>query len=159
MKNKWFSSAKILLLGTAFAGAMFITSCDKNDDNKPANSTYTISGSGTGAQVVPAFTGTGTGTLSGTYNKETNRLDYNVGWTGLTDTASTVGFFTGASGSEGVSAQSLSVSTQGTTGTSVGFLTLTDAQETDLLAGKWYYSVGTLANSNGEVRGQVTTAQ
>jgi hypothetical protein len=28
-----------------------------------------------------------------------------------------------------------------------------------LLAGKWYYSVGTLANIGGEVRGQITAAQ
>jgi hypothetical protein len=86
-------------------------------------------------------------------------LNYNIGWTGLTDTASNVGFYSGATGVSGNSAQNLAVSVQGMTGSATGTLTLTDQQESDLLNGNWYYSVGTLANSTGEVRGQVTAAQ
>jgi hypothetical protein len=37
-----------------------------------------------------------------------------------------------------------------------GFATLTDAQATDLLAGRWYVNVHTEANKGGEIRGQVT---
>ena len=158
MKKKWFSPARILLLGTALAGAVSFSSCDKNDDT-PENNMYTISGAGSSSQVFPAYSGSATGTISGTYNKQSNQLDYNVGWNGLTDTASTVGFYSGLSGVTGEQAQPLSVTTQGQTGASVGTMLLTEAQEADLLAGKWYYSVGTLANIGGEVRGQITAAQ
>jgi hypothetical protein len=37
-----------------------------------------------------------------------------------------------------------------------GSATLTDAQATDLLAGRWYVNVHTKANKGGEIRGQVT---
>jgi len=158
MNKKWISPARLLLLGTALAGAVSFSSCDDDDDDQ-VNNMYTISGSGSGSQVVPAFSGTGTGTISGTYDNQTNMLNYNIGWTGLTDTASTVGFYTGASGASGSSVQGVGVTTQGMTGGSTGTLTLTDAQESDLLNGNWYYSVGTLANTNGEVRGQITAAQ
>ncbi|MES2649496.1 MAG: CHRD domain-containing protein [Bacteroidota bacterium] len=159
MKKDWFSPARLLMLSTAFAGTLLLASCDKDDDETPVNNMYTISGNGTGAQVVPAFAGTGTGTITGTYDRSSNVLSYNVGWAGITDTATTVGFYKGASGSEGTSAQTLSVSTQGTTGNSTGTLNLTDEQETDLLAGNWYYNIGTLANPTGEVRGQITATQ
>ena len=36
-----------------------------------------------------------------------------------------------------------------------GSATLTDAQEAELLAGKWYYNVHTDAHPAGEVRGQI----
>lgn len=158
MKQNWISPTRIVVLGTALAGALFFTSC-KKDDDKNQNNTYTISGSGSASQVVPAYSGTGTGTITGTYNKQTNMLNYNVGWNGLTDTASTVAFYTGAAGVAGTQAQALTVSTQGMTGNSTGSITLTDAQETDLMNGNWYYTVGTLANPTGEIRGQVSTAQ
>jgi hypothetical protein len=159
MKKNWFSLTKAMMLGTALAGALLLTSCDKDDDDPAVNNTYTISGDGSGSQVVPAFAGTGTGTITGTYNKETNRLDYNVGWNGLTEDASAVALYTGAAGTAGTSVQDLSISTAGLTGNSTGSLTLTDAQETDLLTGNWYYSVGTATNTGGEVRGQITATQ
>jgi len=158
MKKNWLSPAKAIMLGTAFAGALLLTSCDKENDT-PVNNKYTISGSASSGQVVPAFTGTGTGTITGTYDKQTNVLNYNVGWTGLTDTASTVALYSGASGAIGTSVQNLTVSTQGTAGTSTGTLTITEEQETDLLGGNWYYSVGTLANVGGEIRGQITATK
>ena len=34
--------------------------------------------------------------------------------------------------------------------------TLTDAQASDLMAGKWYFNIHTAANKGGEIRGQVT---
>ena len=158
MNKKWISPARLLLLGTALAGAVSFSSCD-DDNDEQVNNMYTISGNGSSSLVVPPFTGTGTGTITGTFDKSTNMLNYNIGWTGLTDTASNVGFYSGATGVSGNSAQNLAVSVQGMTGSATGTLTLTDQQESDLLNGNWYYSVGTLANSTGEVRGQVTAAQ
>jgi hypothetical protein len=37
-----------------------------------------------------------------------------------------------------------------------GDATLTDAQASDLMAGKWYFNIHTAANKGGEIRGQVT---
>jgi hypothetical protein len=41
-------------------------------------------------------------------------------------------------------------------GTFTGSATLTEAQEADLLAGKWYWNAHTTANGSGEIRGQVS---
>ena len=40
-----------------------------------------------------------------------------------------------------------------------GTATLTDAQITDLNAGKWYFNVHTAANPGGEIRGTVEKAK
>ncbi len=37
-----------------------------------------------------------------------------------------------------------------------GETTLTGAQASDLMAGKWYFNIHTPANKGGEIRGQVT---
>jgi hypothetical protein len=44
----------------------------------------------------------------------------------------------------------------GTAGTASGTVVITDAQEVDLLAGKWYGNIHTAANGGGEIRGQVS---
>ena len=160
MKKKMFSPAGLFLLTTALSGAVLFSSCKKDDNNTTTpKHMYTISGTGNGSQVVPAFTGSGIGNITGTYNSDSNLLNYTVSWDSLTGDASNVGFYNGAAGVAGSSVQELSVSTPGATGNATGTLTLTDAQETDLLNNNWYYSVGTLANATGEVRGQISAKQ
>ena len=44
-------------------------------------------------------------------------------------------------------------------GTATGTVTLTDAQETDFLAGMWYGNIHTAANTGGEIRGQVAATK
>ena len=44
----------------------------------------------------------------------------------------------------------------GASGTTTGSATLTDTQEAELLAGKWYYNIHTDANKGGEIRGNIT---
>ncbi|ANE53529.1 hypothetical protein SY85_15650 [Flavisolibacter tropicus] len=119
--------------------------------------TYTISGNAAGSQMVPAVTGTGSGTITGTYNTGTNQLSYTSTWTGLTGGPTKAGFYMGASGQSGTmvgSAWTLGTNTTAA-GTYTGNMILTDAQEADLLAGRWYYTLGTATNANGEVRGQI----
>jgi hypothetical protein len=42
-----------------------------------------------------------------------------------------------------------------TSGSFSGTATITDAQETDLLAGLWYVNIHTTTSGGGEIRGQV----
>jgi hypothetical protein len=139
--------------------ALFISGCKKDDNNTPANDMYNISASMSPAQETGTLTGspTGSGTTTGTYNATTNTLQYNVAWTGLTGTA-TLGHFHGPAlaGSNASPVITFNLINNSSAGTATGTVTLTDAQEADLLAGKWYTNIHTATNGGGEIRGQVT---
>ena len=159
MKQKFMRFRNLsLLAGILLMGSAVITSCKKDKDENN-NNMYTLSGSANGTQVVPSVSGSGAGTITGTYNPNTNMLSYNIGWNGLTGSASSVGFYGGAAtGANGTQVgNNLAITTGGATGGATGTITLTEAQEADLLAGRWYYLIGTPSNTTGEVRGQVTT--
>lgn len=148
------------------AMSMVAISCDDDDDNDNDNNptptrNYTISGNASGSQVVPAVEGTGTGTLTGTYNPTTRVFSYTNTWNGLTGAPTGGGFYSGATGVNGTA-----VGTPWTydetvteTGTYTGSMTLTQAQEQQLLNGNWYYGYNTATNAGGEVRGQITATQ
>jgi hypothetical protein len=51
---------------------------------------------------------------------------------------------------------SLAITTPGVNGSASGSITLTDAQETALLANNTYYTVSSITYPSGEIRGQVT---
>jgi hypothetical protein len=158
MKTGFDFTKRILIVATLALSSIFaITSCSKDDDNNNDKVMFNLGGNASGTAVVPAVTTTGAGTITGTYNKTTNVMTYSIGWTGLSATASGVSFYSGASGVNGTLVQDVNITTAGTTGASTGSITLTDAQETDLLAGNWYYLIGTSNHTSGEVRGQVTT--
>ena len=144
-----------LLAGFLFLGTVTL-SCDKDDEDNPVKTTYTLSGTANGAQEVPAVTTNGTGTIAGNYNKDTKLLNYTVTWTGLSGPATNMHFHGPALAGEpaGVALPITGFSTT-ESGSFTGSATLTAAQETDLLAGKWYYNVHTDANKGGEIRGQV----
>lgn len=139
------------------AAFLAITSCNKNDNNNNTSSgMYTVSGNASGSQMSPAISGSGTGTLTGTYNANTNVLTYNMAWANLSGAASSTAFYSGALGTNGTLVGNTTITTTGSTGASVGTITLTDAQETALLNGNLYYVVGTSAHASGEIRGQIT---
>ena len=145
----------LILLTVAFSG---ITSCDKDDDdNNSTSAMYTVSGSSSGSQVVPSVSGSAAGTITGSYNANTNVLTYTMAWTGLSGAATKASFYTGTSGTNGTLLQDVSITTSGSTGAAAGTVTLNDAQEQSLLNGTMYYVVGTSAHASGEIRGQITT--
>jgi hypothetical protein len=158
MKTKLFS--KRALLALCVGVSLFAVSCDKNDDDMDNNTqTYNVSGSGSGSQVVPSVTTTATSTLTGTYNSNTNNLQYTISWTGLAATANTVRFYGPASAgtnATGNAQYDAAITAPGLNGSASGNITLTAAQETDLLAGNWYYLIGNTTYLAGEVRGQIT---
>lgn len=148
-----------VLLALAVSGT--VVSCDDDDDDDMSAANYTISGSANGSQVVPSVAGTGTGNITGTYNPGTRQLNYTTTWTGLTGAPTSGGFYNGASGTNGTmmgDAWTFDAAATGT-GTRTGSMILTDEQATALTNGNWYYGYGTTANTNGEVRGQITATR
>lgn len=143
----------------AVLSLMVFASCKKDDNNPPAKDMYTISGSMSPGQETGTLAGnpTGSGNVTGTYNSTTNSLQYNVTWTGLTGPA-TLGHFHGPAlaGANAGPVITFTLNNNGTAGSAGATVTLTEAQEADLLAGKWYANIHTATNGAGEVRGQVT---
>lgn len=84
-------------------------------------------------------------------------LNYNVSWSNLSGPA-TLGHFHGPApaGQNATVVVPFTLTNNGNGGTASGSATLTDAQETDFLAGKWYANIHTAANGAGEIRGQVS---
>src|SRR5262249_6132137 len=100
----------------------------------------------------------GTGTITGTYDKNTNVLNYTITWTGLSGPP-VAAHFHGPADRNTAAAVLVPITlptNAAAAGTLTGTATLTDQQETDMLAGLWYYNLHTTANPNGEIRGQVT---
>ena len=159
MKRKtlnWFIS----LMAIGFLFAFQACKKDNNNSTTTADVVYNIAATMNGSQEVPANATTGTGTVSGTYNATTNMLTYSVTWSGLTGTA-TVGHFHSPA-LAGFNASPLiyfNLNSNGNAGTANGSILLTDAQEQDLLAGKFYANIHTQANTGGEIRGQVAATR
>jgi len=158
MKMNFFNGKplKLFLSATLVVSTMFV-SCDKNDDDDMTDKTYSTSGNANGSQMSPSNTSTGTGTLAGTYDARTNVWQYNISWTNLSTTAGLVQVY-GPAGA-GVNAAllfPLSITTPGASGSASGSITLTDAQETALLANNTYYTISSTTYPSGEIRGQVT---
>lgn len=149
MKNAF----KVFLL-SAF---VFSYACKKDKGGNNQNTDmYKLSANASGANESPANASTATGTLTGTYNKSTNKLTYTIAWTGLAATSSALHFHGPAlPGTNANPVITLTISTPGTTGGATGEATLTEDQEADLLAGKWYWNVHNSTFPGGEVRGQV----
>lgn len=132
--------------------------CKKNSSS--SSNKYTISGNASSAQETTAVTSSGTGTVSGTYDANTNILQYNVSWSNLTGTATAAHFHGPApAGQNAGVVVPFTLSNNGNAGTATGTATLTDQQETDLLAGNWYFNVHTAAYPGGEIRAQVVVSK
>lgn len=119
-----------------------------------STSTSAMSARLSGASEVPPVTGNGSGTIDAVLNKQTNTLNWTITYAGLSGPV-TAGHFHGPA----MAGQNAGVAlplTGGMASPIKGSATLTAAQATDLMAGKWYMNLHTAANPNGEVRGQVT---
>jgi CHRD domain len=158
MKMNLFNRKPLqLFFSVALVVSTLFVSCDKEDDADMNDQTYNTTGNANGSQMSPSNTSTGTGTLTGTYNARTNVWQYNISWTNLSTTAGLVQVY-GPAGT-GVNAAllfPLSITTPGASGSASGSITLTDVQETALLANNTYYTVSSTTYPSGEIRGQVT---
>lgn len=159
--KKVFSISKrfFLITSTVALGALILSSCGKENNDTRANSNmYTVSGNASGSQMVPAVSGNGSATLTGTFNSNTRLLTYTTNWTGLSGAPTSGGFYAGASGTNGTLIDSTwhlgtGLSSAGTFSSQV---TLTPDQATMLRNGNLYYTIGTAANTSGEIRGQLS---
>lgn len=132
-----------------------LAACDKDDDDDDKVA-YTLSATADGAQEVPAVTTNGTGSLTGSYNKNSNLLTYTVSWEGLSGAATAMHFHgPAASGVAAGVALPITGFTPGVSGSYSGSATINETQEAELLDGKWYVNVHTELNGGGEIRGQV----
>lgn len=158
MKTNWKNPKTFfVLLATTLMTGLVFTSCDKDDVNDNEKM-YTVSGNASGSQEIPTNAGTGTATLTGTFNARTNSLNYTINWTGLTNVLTAAHFHGPASPTETAGpVVDISIATNGVNGSATGTVTVTDAVESALLSGKIYYNLHTALYPNGEVRGQVIT--
>ena len=105
-----------------------------------------------GADEVPANTTTGTGMVMASLDTVTKVFSYEITYSGLSGPAVAAHFhgpaLAGANAGPTVPITSLPSPIEGTA-------TLSDAQATDLAAGKWYFNVHTAAHPGGEIRGQL----
>ena len=107
-----------------------------------------------GKSEVPATTTSGTGTADIDYDPATKKLSWKVSYSGLTGPATAAHFHGPADVGKnaGVMVPIPGIAKSPAEGSA----TLTDAQASDLLAGKLYVNIHTAANPGGEIRGQVT---
>ena len=157
MKMNLFNRKPLqLFFSAALVVSTLFISCDKEDDDM-TDKTYATSGNASGTQMNPSNTSTSTGTLTGTYNATTNLWQYNIVWSNLSATAGLVQVYGPAAiGVNGSLLFSLAITTPGVNGAASGSITLTDAQETALLANNTYYTISSTTYPSGEIRGQVT---
>jgi hypothetical protein len=140
---------------------LFIISicCTSACNKKTSNNILTKNGLAiNGGQEVPAKLVAGSGTIDLSYNKDTRTLSYKVTWSGLT--GNLIAFHIHGAGKKGFNAgiiQSFSGFTNTPQGTYNGsvFIDGVVFKETELLNGEYYVNLHTLANSGGEIRGQI----
>ena len=105
-----------------------------------------------GANEVPPNNSPATGALSATYDTATKKLTWKGSYSNLTGPAVAAHFHAGEAGKNG----GVQVPIPGAGSSPFeGSATLTEAQASDLMAGRLYVNIHTAAHTAGEIRGQV----
>jgi hypothetical protein len=106
-----------------------------------------------GKSETPPNTSAGTGTADIDWDAATKKLSWKLTYSGLSGPATAAHFHGPAEPGKNAG---VAVAIPNATSSPVeGSATLTDAQASDLAAGKYYVNVHTAANPGGEIRGQV----
>lgn len=126
--------------------------CDNDDnDNATPSTTVQLQATLNGQQEVPATPSVATGTMTGSFDKETRLLTYTVTYQGITPSAGHI--HQAAPGVNGpIIVPFSSVVASPVTGTA----TLSEDNAAKLLAGETYTNLHTPAFPGGEIRGNIT---
>lgn len=140
---------KLLVLFLVLGSGSFACS-DDDDDPIVTDKKYNYNVALTGAKEVPANASTATGTFVGSYVKSTRVLSFTLTYSGLTPTDWHIHKGTpDVSGPVEIGLGPVVPSPLTST------VTLTPAQETDLLNGIFYVNIHSAAFPGGEIRGQL----
>lgn len=106
-----------------------------------------------GANEVPSVMTNAAGVLEATLTPDTNVLMWKITYSGLSGPATSAHFHGLAM--PGQNAAIVVPITGSLVSPIIGSATLSPSQAADLVAGKWYVNLHTVANPDGEARGQV----
>ena len=102
---------------------------------------------------VPPNESKGTGSVTATFDSDSNKLSWKGTVSGLIGTVTAAHFHAAEAGRNGAVAVPIIGADNGSF---EGSATLTDTQAEDLMAGRWYVNIHTTTYKAGEIRGQVT---
>ena len=102
---------------------------------------------------VPPNESKGTGSVTATFDTDSNKLSWKGTVSGLIGTVTAAHFHAAEAGRNGAVAVPIIGADKGSF---EGSATLTDTQAEDLMAGRWYVNIHTTTHKGGEIRGQVT---
>ena len=161
-------------LALAALAVVTVVACEDDDPVAPVSKIVNLRATMTGSAEVPAVTSSGSGTFTATLDTSTNRLTYNVTYSGLGSNV-TLGHIHGPASTTATSGAILNFATLagGTfvtgaaAGSATGTVTLNtstaitatvngDSLRKLLLAGLTYVNIHTATNGGGEIRGQIT---
>ncbi len=147
----------ILFRASLLATAVVLAGCGSfpkmSATSAPATmATQTFRATLSAAAEVPSNASPGTGSLEATFDKSSSVLKWRVTYSGLSGPA-TMAHFHGPA-MPGANA-GVVVPFPSAASPAEGSATLTPAQLTDLMAGKWYVNIHTAQYPGGEIRGQV----
>lgn len=133
------------------AGLIGLGACAIAQTSTPPVGTITAKLSGA-SEVPPVATGA-SASVQARLDRGTRRLDWSIVHSGLSGPATAAHFHGPASAGENAG---VVLPLAGSLDSPItGSATLSDAQMTDLLAGKWYLNLHTATHPSGEIRGQV----
>ncbi|HKX41216.1 MAG TPA: CHRD domain-containing protein [Burkholderiaceae bacterium] len=144
------SRSQILRRGIASLAGLALAGCSMMSSSG-ANSVG-VSASLSSAAEVPPNSSSATGSLQGSYNKDSKLLSWKLVYSGLSGPATMAHFHGPAMAGQNAG---VVVPLQNPASAVESSATLTETQAADLLAGKWYINVHTATNPGGEIRGQV----
>lgn len=141
--------------------SLILSGCKKDKTDEPVSLIKKATIQLSGAQEVPAVSTTGTGTAEISYDPSMKMITYKITWQlGSASATNTNMHFHGSdTGSDTVSsgvALAITGFSTGNNGTLSGMtVALSNAQEAQLLAGKWYVNIHSSTYGSGELRGNI----
>jgi len=149
--SQTFARRSILAYGIGGAGAALLALTSRSEA-----ATTTFKAALKGSSEVPPNKTTGTGSATVTLDSASNKITWNVTFSGLTGAAGAAHIHGPAPAGKNAGVM-IWLSTKGKPATSPlsGSATLTAAQAANLMKGQCYVNVHTAANPGGEIRGQL----